>query len=171
MNEKKFAEIVKTTKSSVLSAIRKYLSVEFYHSIDDVAQETYVRAYKGLIKNRFKEQSSINTWLYTIAKNESLRMNEKLKKEEEKFEKMVVQVNKNIDNERRNKYSEETSMDLRDLITGLPDKYRTIMELSLLGYNEKQIADQLDIKRGTVKSRTSRGKELMQRMTKGGVNL
>ncbi len=42
MTEREFAEIVGRTKKVVLSAIEKNLASRFYHSIDDVVQETYL---------------------------------------------------------------------------------------------------------------------------------
>ena len=54
MTETVFAEIIKETKGVVLSAIEKTLFNRFYHAIDDVAQETYLRAYKSLDRNQFR---------------------------------------------------------------------------------------------------------------------
>ena len=87
--EHDFAEIVERTKGVVLSAISKTLDAEFSSHIDDVVQETYLRAYKSLQKEQFKNNSSIETWLYTIARNESLRMNEKLVRERQKSENLA----------------------------------------------------------------------------------
>jgi RNA polymerase sigma-70 factor (ECF subfamily) len=50
MTNSDFTEIVNSTKSIVLSAIEKNLAERFFHSIDDVVQETYLRAYKALVK-------------------------------------------------------------------------------------------------------------------------
>lgn len=89
MTESEFAEIVNSTRNTVLSAIEKNLAERFYYAIDDVAQETYFRAYKALKKNQFRQESKLSTWLYTIARNESLRMNDKLRKEEARAEKLI----------------------------------------------------------------------------------
>ncbi|MCU0821668.1 MAG: LuxR C-terminal-related transcriptional regulator, partial [Spirochaetes bacterium] len=59
-------------------------------------------------------------------------------------------------------------MDLKNIIKELPQKYRSVIELAALGYSEKEIADRLDIKKGTVKSRASRGREMMQKIYKKG---
>lgn len=77
MDQKEFTELIDSTKHIVLSAIKKNLFDEFHDSIDDVVQETYFRAYKSLSANKFRGDSSVSTWLYTIARNESLRMNQK----------------------------------------------------------------------------------------------
>ena len=170
MDDREFAEIVKSTKGVILRAIETHLAARFYHAIDDVVQETYIRAYKALIKKKFRGDSSLETWLYVIAKNESLRMMKKLKREEDKFNNASLDLK--IKGEEKWPVDDMKIMytkSLERLIRELPEKYRCVMELVALGFSEKQIADQLALKRGTVKSRSSRGRELMQRILKGGV--
>jgi RNA polymerase sigma-70 factor (ECF subfamily) len=166
MTEWEFAEIIDTTKGTVLSAIQTHLADRFYHAIDDVAQETYIRAYRSLVKKKFKEESLISTWLYTIAKNESLRMNKKLSREEMKFQKSVEKMKADAEY-----VSSENNLDieaLRKAIGNLPEKYRSVIELVSRGFTEKQISEKLGIKRGTVKSRASRGREMLEKLLKGG---
>ncbi len=157
MNEREFAEIVKRTKKTVLSAIEKNMASRFYHAIDDVAQETYIRAFNGLAKNTFRGDSSIDTWLYKIAKNESLRMNQKLSREEKKAEKIsenssLVQIQETD--------SGDTAY-LQDHLRLLPEKYRSVLTLTSQGFNINDISKKLGIRPGTVKSRTSRGKKII----------
>lgn len=170
MDEKKFAEIVRDTKAAVLSSVRSHLAARFYHAIDDVVQETYIRAYRSLAKNIPGENPYIKTWLYTIAKNESLRMNDKLKREEMKFNRSVNKLDAEMKNHNPGIAADtECGMiDLRKTIKELPEKYRSVIELVAAGYSEKEIAEELNIKTGTVKSRASRGRELLKRMERGG---
>jgi len=155
MNERDFAEIVKRTKKTVLSAIEKNMAARFYHAIDDVAQETYIRAYNGLVKNSFRGDSSIDTWLYKIARNESLRMNQKLTREEEKAKKASEY----------NLFAQEPDSGdtayLQDHLTLLPEKYRSVLTLTSQGFSIKDISQKLGIRSGTVKSRASRGKKII----------
>jgi hypothetical protein len=58
MNEREFAKIVAETKGIVLSAIEKHLDFRFSHAIDDVVQESYLRAKKSLVKGAFTEESA-----------------------------------------------------------------------------------------------------------------
>ncbi|HNX22476.1 MAG TPA: sigma-70 family RNA polymerase sigma factor [Spirochaetota bacterium] len=155
MNERDFAEIVKRTKKTVLSAIEKNMAPRFYHAIDDVAQETYIRAYNGLIKNSFRGDSSLETWLYKIAKNESLRMNHKLTREEEK----AIKAREN--NSLVQKPDSGDTAYLHDHLMLLPEKYRSVLTLSSQGFNINDISQKLGIRPGTVKSRTSRGKKII----------
>jgi RNA polymerase sigma-70 factor, ECF subfamily len=170
MDDKEFAGIVNLTKPIVLSAIKKYVDAQYFHSIDDVVQETYLRAYRSLVKNSFRGNSSLETWLYAIARNESLRMMKKLNREEIKLKKKALKM----DELALEKSSEEKDdindkrIDLKRTISNLPDKYRRVMELVSLGFSEKQIANELSLKKGTVKSRVFRGKFLLQRIIAGG---
>lgn len=157
MNEREFAEIVKRTKRTVLSAIEKNMSPQFYHAIDDVAQETYIRAYNGLVKNSFRGDSAIETWLYTIARNESLRMNQKLTREEEKARK-ISESTKLIQFQKPDSGDSDY---LLGHLTLLPEKYRSVLTLSSQGFNINDISKKLGIRPGTVKSRASRGKKII----------
>ncbi len=156
MNENDFALIVKSSKKVVLSAIEKNLAERFYHAIDDVAQETYIRAYRGLVKNSFRAESSIDTWLYAIARNESLRMNRKLMREEEKAARSALQAEREADT-----VQDDTSI-LHESIKALPEKYRPVLQMMASGLRINEISAKLGIKPGTVKSRASRGKKIIQ---------
>jgi RNA polymerase sigma-70 factor (ECF subfamily) len=166
MNEKEFAEIVSETKGVVLSAIEKNLAERFYHAIDDVAQEAYLRAYKNLIKDKFRGDSAIETWLYRIAVNESLRMNQKLKREEEKQKKSISAFEMEPEEENM---AEEMAQ-LKNAIPRLPEKYRDVLNLVFEGRSINEIALKLKIMPGTVKSRTSRGREMLQKLIRERVS-
>jgi RNA polymerase sigma-70 factor, ECF subfamily len=161
MTNSDFTLIVNSTKTIVLSAIEKNLAERFYHSIDDVVQETYLRAYKALVNGKFREESKLSTWLYTIAKNESFRMNEKLMREEKKMERATQ--NLKVQNS-----SEEITHERPNLLFKylklIPEKYKTILQHYSEGLSEKEIAEKLSIKQGTVKSRAFRGKELLRKI-------
>lgn len=161
MTNSEFSEIVNSTKTIVLSAIEKNLAERFFHSIDDVVQETYLRAYKALASGKFREESKLSTWLYTIAKNESYRMNQKLMREESKLEKITQQL-------KENETSESSVLEKPNLLIQylkqIPEKYKTILQHYYDGFSEKEIAEKLSIKQGTVKSRAFRGKELLRKI-------
>jgi RNA polymerase sigma-70 factor (ECF subfamily) len=165
MTENNFAEIINASKGIVLSAVSKHLSENYYMVIDDVVQETYLRAYKSISKNGFRGDSAINTWLYTIAKNESLRMNEKLDREEKKFSRSVEKFIPEMDEKNDHK---ENIEELYSNIMKLPAGYMRVMKLVAEGYSEKEIALKLGIKQGTVKSRASRGREILKKIYEKG---
>jgi len=166
MTEGEFTMIVRTTKKVVLSAINNHLSPRFNHAIDDVAQEPYIRAYRNLKMDKFRGDSSIETWLYSIARNEALRMNGRLLKEEEKFKKSARRFEENTGADDA-PFNEEIH-DLHESIRTLPEKYRNVMELTAAGLSVQEISSKLKIKSGTVKSRSSRGRELLHKILAGG---
>ncbi|MBN2038669.1 MAG: sigma-70 family RNA polymerase sigma factor [Spirochaetes bacterium] len=166
MTEKEFSGIINSTKGVVLTAIRKNIEERFYNYIDDIVQDTYIRAYKSLVKNKFKGDSSLETWLYAIARNETLRINKKLSREEEKLRKVIDSMDDNNIRGSRKNFVNYDIIDLHDSIAKLPDIYGEVMKLQLNGFSEKQIARQLDIKTGTVKSRASRAREMLHKMLK-----
>jgi RNA polymerase sigma factor (sigma-70 family) len=161
MTDKEFTEVIDKTKKVVLAAVARNLYHDFHHAIDDVVQETYIRAYKALTKNSFDDRASITSWLYTIARNESLRMNSRLYR-------TSVEP---IDNYEWMAGESDPQMielfeisELHEKISSLPGKYREVMELVSAGLSEREISEKLSIKAGTVKSRSSRGREMLNKI-------
>ncbi|MCB1158106.1 MAG: RNA polymerase sigma factor, partial [Leptospiraceae bacterium] len=148
------------TKKYVLSAIRTYIQVEYLDYIDDIAQETYLRAYKALMQGKFKEESKLSTWIYSIAKNETIRLNQKMNREFKKTERLKEEVREEIEEN----YSTFSLLGLKSIWKEVPIKYREVLSLSYKGKTEKEIAGTLSIQKGTVKSRMHRGKEILQRL-------
>ncbi|PJZ69952.1 RNA polymerase subunit sigma-70 [Leptospira perolatii] len=165
MEQKQFAELIESTKHIVLSAIRKNLYEEFYDSIDDVVQETYMRAYKSLAANKFRGESTHSTWLYTIARNESLRMNQKRNRQTSLATRLKEKVVQDAILYHRNEMEDDgLEVELKDLISNLPWKYKSVLALVSEGYKEQQIAQKLGIPEGTVKSRSFRGKQMLKKL-------
>ena len=63
-----FSRIAERYKERLYWHIRKILIV--HEDTDDVLQNTFVKAWKGL--DNFREESRLYTWLYRIATNESI---------------------------------------------------------------------------------------------------
>lgn len=76
--EKALTEIISVYHEPLYWLIRKL--VISHEDTNDVLQNTYLRIYKGLSNFRF--QSTIKTWCYRIAYNESMRHLEQMKKGE-----------------------------------------------------------------------------------------
>jgi len=167
MNSTEFSKIVHETKGVVLGAIEKHLPERFYHAIDDVVQETYLRAYKSLTKDKFRGDSEISSWLYVIAKNETFRIVKKLAREEEKFSKSLdkmLSADEILQKEKDKQNLQENIEKLKIAVSKLPEKYRVVMELTIEGLKEEEISKKLNIKKGTVKSRKSRAKDIITKL-------
>lgn len=84
-----------------------------------------------------------------------------------KFEKSIEKM-KTVAAYKTEEYNHDIEL-LREAIGNLPEKYRSVLELVSRGLTEKQISEKLEIKIGTVKSRSSRGREMLEKLLKGGV--
>lgn len=68
-DEEAFAELVRAHADRVYGALRRF-GLDAAEA-DEVAQEVFVRAWRGL--DRFQERAQLSTWLYRIAFNEAQR--------------------------------------------------------------------------------------------------
>jgi RNA polymerase sigma-70 factor (ECF subfamily) len=166
MTNNEFDKFVNETKGVVLSAIEKYLEYDNFHYIDDIVQETYLKAYKSLQKKQFRGDSKISSWLYVIAKNESIRMNQKFYRDKNLEKKFVEyeQIKNDYNTQKKDDY--KLLKELKKKVFGLPNIYRKIFNLYLDGSNENEISEKLEIPKGTVKSRLHRGKKILLKLFK-----
>ena len=165
ISDRDFASVVKDTKAVVLSAVRSHLPARYFYAIDDVVQETYIRAFRALEKGSFRGDAAMTSWLYTIARNESIRLAKKLDREEEK-------AVRHADKEALSGGPDDLpdADEVAELIEQMPDEYRGVFSLLLQGKKMTAISRELGIPAGTVKSRMFRGREMMRRLRMEGCN-
>lgn len=159
MKESEIEQIISDTRRAVLSAVLRYLNPAFSYAVDDVVQEAYVKALQSLRRNRLKDKEKAGGWMYTIAKNEALRMNRRFTREQMKAEKKAEQTV--FETEESDPVEHE---ELYAMIHNLDEKYRSVIQLKIEGLAEKEIGQRLSIAPGTVKSRLSRAREQIGRM-------
>lgn len=159
-----FEKLVFSYQKKIYSFIfRMVLSVE---DARDLTQEVFIQAFRSL--DQFRGDSKFSTWIYRIAANKSLdflRRNKRYK---------FTVVNDLDVGELSSKYStkdnpehtylrEEKIRRIRDIITGLPEKYMVVV---ILFHYEKlsyqQVADTLDIPVKTVATRLYRAKLILK---------
>lgn len=76
-HEKGFRLVVETYSQKLYWHIRRL--VILHEDADDALQNTFINAWKGL--GEFRSESSLYTWLYTIATNEALALINKRKRD------------------------------------------------------------------------------------------
>jgi len=132
---------------------------------DDLIQDTYVKAITH--KDKFDPATNLKAWIYTIMKNTFIN---KYRKD--------TKVNTIIDNtkdlyflnnsNRSDTVSPDSKYNHAELIKeveNLQDEHRIPFEMHFQGYKYKEIAEQLDLSIGTVKSRIFFGrKKLMSKL-------
>jgi RNA polymerase sigma-70 factor (ECF subfamily) len=119
---------------------------------EDASQETFVKIWKGLPK--FRGESSISTWIFSIARNTCLDL---LKKRRN-----LVSLDEVIEKPR---FGREP-IDIESLLQGLPLQYREVMLLFYVQEKSyEEVARTLELPMGTVKTYLHRArKQLMLQM-------
>lgn len=133
----------------------------------DASQEIFIRVFRAIKK--FEGRSSLKTWIYRIASNTCITIAEKKKAEKEGFLKLVTDwLSTRITPSHEEKVIEkEEALEKKELVAktllAVPELYRLpIILKDLEGQSMEEIAQILEIPLGTVKSRLSRGRGILQ---------
>ncbi|AFU69497.1 RNA polymerase ECF-type sigma factor, sigma70 superfamily [Psychroflexus torquis ATCC 700755] len=127
----------------------------------DLAQETFIKVWKQLPK--FRNESSIGTWIFRIASNTCLRQIQK----DNKMPKSELPLE--IKDEILDTNIEEDIQLLYHCISELQEVERIIISLELEDMNQKEIAEIVGLSEGNVRVKIHRIKEkLTQKFKKNG---
>lgn len=128
-----------------------YRFVNNHEDASDLAQDTFVRAWKGL-KN-FKGQSALQTWLYRIAVNVCLNRKAIKVPATEPIESPETFEDARIEGAQRMMLREERAVAVRKAIANLPERQRaTLILRTYHDMSHQQIADVLGSSVGAVKA-------------------
>ena len=128
-----------------------YAVVRNRDDAEDIAQETFVRAYQSI--SRFDETRPLFPWLYRIARNLCLNRIERVTKRETELPEFDYLPDASAGPEESAIAAEERRL-VRGAVGRLPDQHRQIIELShFQECSYREIADILDVPMGTVMSR------------------
>ena len=165
---KAFDLLVLKYQSRIIGISMKF--VKDIHIAEDIAQESFIKAYKSL--NSFREESAFYTWLYRIAANTSKNYLTSKKRKKEYSESEVFSsedANVDIFDIPGGDSPEEilAANNLREVIfeslSNLPEDIRTAISLrEFEGLSYQDISEVLDCPIGTVRSRIFRGREIIQ---------
>jgi len=159
-SEKEFRKFYDSFSALVYGISLRYLKNE--HDAKDALQETFIRAHNKI--ETYKSIGSLEGWIRKVTVNlciEKLRSN---KKKKSFFEKFHYDEDK-FDVPSEIKLSQNNQISAIELISHLPDGYRTIINLSIVeGYNHSEIAEMLSISVGTSRSQLARAKEKLKQM-------
>jgi RNA polymerase sigma factor (sigma-70 family) len=119
----------------------------------DLLQETYVKAI--IYRDKFEEYSNLKAWTYTIMKNTFINNYRKSKREKTSVDdsKDLYQLNSNKESQLMQPESEYSLQELTKAVNSLDNDFRAPFILHTQGFKYKEIADELNMKIGTVKSR------------------
>lgn len=135
---------------------------------EDLVQETLIRAYTR--RDQLSGGETAGAWLYTMQRNLFINLYRKRQKAPICTELTEVRVER-TDTRKPTTESPEATVTrqmeyqaLRQALTSLPSRYRRILhlaEVEQLSYQE--IAEQMQMPIGTIRSRISRGRQRLQR--------
>ena len=120
-----FNLIVEKYKERLYWHIRKI--VINHDDADDVLQNTLIKTWNGLLS--FREESSLYTWLYRIATNESITH---LNKKRRRFLVPIIDVEKELSNSLETDPwfdSDEVQLKFQKALLRLPEKQRIVFNL------------------------------------------
>jgi RNA polymerase sigma-70 factor (ECF subfamily) len=146
-----------------------YRMVKSHDAADDIAQETFIKAYFAI--KSFRIGYNFYTWLYRICMNLSINFlkRQKLVIPESQFEEQVSPLEKEASGADPSSQLalKEMESKIEKAIDSLSPKYKAVLVLRLyedMSYEE--IARTLKVSVGTVMSRLFRARERMQEMLK-----
>jgi RNA polymerase sigma-70 factor (ECF subfamily) len=149
-----FGELVRRHQSSVRSLLRR-LACGDAALADDLAQETFIRAYKGL--RRFKGGARFSSWLYRIAYN--VFLSERTKRREEPIADPEARPAAQAPNARL----AMLRVDLDAAMKILTPPQRAVITLAFaMEATHEDVAAVLDCPLGTVKTHIRRARNRLQ---------
>ena len=154
-----FGTLVIRYQANLRGFLRRLL-IGQHHVADDLAQETFLIAYRKL--SSFRGDSKFSTWLHRIAYRQCLghfNADNKLAKSSKDFEAL------NLESSSTNKNEASTEVLVEQLMKTLSLEERLCIILNTYsGLSHREIADETEIPLGTIKSHIKRGLKKMQNL-------
>ena len=161
INENKIREACSSDRERGFKMLMNSFQVPIYNYIrrlvvshedaEDVLQEVFIRVFRHI--DQFREESSLSTWIYRIATNESLRLlNSRKRRETVSTEDIQENLISSLKASDYVDYENELAVKFQEAILRLPEKQRLIFNLRY--YDEldyEEIARILDGKADTLK--------------------
>lgn len=156
-----FADLVSRYQDPVFGMALRFVRGD--RDAEDIAQEAFLRAYRGL--EGFKGDAKFSTWLYRITWNlcaDWLRRNRRPGRSPVAIEEAAELADGRVDLE-QGLLADEEKRKVREALDGLDDRYRGV--LILLYYQKMsydQIAAVLGVPMKTVETRVYRARKLLR---------
>jgi RNA polymerase sigma-70 factor (ECF subfamily) len=144
-----FSELLDLYQERLYWHIRKLVST--HENADDVLQNTFIRVYRGI--ENFKEKSSLHTWMFRIAYNESMRF---LEKEKKRSSASLDELSlSHLEHLKEAEYFDGNALQLKlqEIIHQLSEKQRLVFQMKYFDdLSFRQISEVLNITESTLKS-------------------
>lgn len=130
-----------------------------YHKAEDVLQDIFLKVARNIKALRDKDEKEVRNYLYISVKHKVID----IIKKERKLQDATVDFLNNMRDERTSKEIDDLAT--KDMVikalNQMPYKYKDVLYLYLVvGFEEKEIADSLDIKINTLRQQIHRGRKI-----------
>ena len=147
-NQTAFGEVHDRYCGAINGVINRFITDEAI--AQDVLQDTFIKVWKN-IQMYDDTKGSFFTWMLNIARNTSIDALRKLKKEA----KSEIQTLETVVSSSTTVQQNVSAIGLRQLVDRLPAEQQTMIEyLYFKGYTQQEVADELELPLGTVKTRS-----------------
>jgi len=159
-----FGELVRRYQKPVFRIVLRM--VRSQDDADDLTQDTFVRAYRGL--KTFKEEFDFHPWLYRIAVNQAINFINKRKKQAASDIDEVPEADIKTGTEPESPLQAASRQELlgrlESALEKLPEEQRAVFLLRVQeGLSYEEIADAMETPKGTVMSRLARARMALRR--------
>jgi len=159
-----FALLLEKYRSALMTHILKYVSV--VEDAEDICQRSFEKAFMNI--DRYNPRYAFSTWLYNIAQNEAIdhlrRSRASINSVPISSEREALEVLSGSTPEEEFIIDQAVS-DLMGSIRNLPESYRQVAELRFIkDYAYEDIARELGLPLGTVKTRINRARKQLEKM-------
>ena len=149
LKDKAFSELLDEYQERLYWHIRKIVTT--HENADDVLQNTFIRIYKSIQK--FQEKSTLHTWMYRIAYNESIRFLEKNNKKSYTNIDAISESNLEVLFEDEYFDGDEIQRKLNTIINGFKEKQKRVFMMKYFDdLSFRQISEILNVSESTLKS-------------------
>jgi RNA polymerase sigma-70 factor (ECF subfamily) len=132
----------------------------------DLVQDTFLKALN--YKNKFADFTNFNAWVFTIMKNTFINYYRRNVKENYIIDKITDMESADQPQEKGH-FSPETdysAVEIEMTIDSLSEEFKVPFRMHIEGYKYKEIAEELGLKIGTVKSRIFLSRQKLMGMLK-----
>lgn len=165
-DQKAFAALYDKYRSSLLAFLLKYVSIT--EDAEDICQRSFEKAFMNI--GKYNPQYAFSTWLYIIAQNEAI---DHIRKARNALRSVSLSGDEADLRGASMTYSPEEIVILKqdmdhftERILQLPEIYRDVAKLRFLrDYAYEEIANELNITLGAVKTRINRAKKILRETT------
>ena len=130
-----------------------------FHDAEEVAQETFLKAYISLRK--LSNPTKFSFWLCKIARNVSYDWRKRESKQIASLSDLSLEDVNQMSLQRHR--AEELSVEIMEALDSLSEKQRTPLIFSLAGYSYQEISEFLETPQSTIRGRIARAKQSLRK--------